>query len=175
MTRIVLSLLTILLVLTLPHVANSAECEYGTVKKLWKSLERFSQHEKLSRSQLQDLLFTTIVDTPCLKKGGLGVIRDDIYIKVDDENNALLLKQAEWTGKVRTNSEAVLVSKHHILKDGELPSGNDLLVIVFSPAQVRFIDYKDKRAGTYQRLVKIAYRCAVTVTRSSAKRLIGSA
>lgn len=143
-----------MLMLALAQGASAAEPGYGPVKRLFKSLEVFARKERLTWSQLQDLLFNAIVESPCLEKSGLNLIGENIYVNVNDDVNSLLLNQTSWKGKTRASSEVVLISNYQVIKDGDSLSENDPLVVIFSPKQIRFIDYKNKRAGTYKRVMK---------------------
>lgn len=86
------------------------------------------------------------------RKGGVGVISDDIYILLDHDRNGMTIAGTDWTGKPYSESEVLLTDGKRVLTEKDDLSCNTLRVVIFTPNKVRYIDYKHGQAGYYKRI-----------------------
>lgn len=91
------------------------------------------------------------LDVMSFRKGGMGLVSDDIYIGLDGDRNELEIAKKRWQGRPSNKCEVVIVDNHGVLPDsGDLDS-DSVRVILFSPKRVRFVDYKEGKTGYYNR------------------------
>lgn len=91
---------------------------------------------------------------PCLVKGGLGLIREPLYVKVDSNSNELSINRYVWTGKDASVPEVVIVYQNSIWSPGSVPVGFDpheSVVISFERDKVRYFDFRQGEGCYYDR------------------------
>lgn len=90
----------------------------------------------------------------CFAKGGLGIIRKDLYVDVKSTKNELVLSAGNrWTGLDATVPEVVIFFQSKVWPPQSLPDGFDLskaVVVSFERSRIRFFDF-DKVSGGYYR------------------------
>ncbi len=86
-----------------------------------------------------------------IPKGGVGVIARGVYIFLDRKRNTLEIAKQEWQGKESSKKEIVFTDGKGILKslDGVEPS--KVIMVVFTPSEVRYVDLSDYSSGKYKR------------------------
>jgi len=121
--------------------------------RLLAVLQKFAKNNNLSGTALQELLGGLVLDSPQLRKGGVGIIgNSDVYVSLDEERNALILPAGkEWHGKKSTEGEVVLVDNERVLGSIPVPSTSNLKIIIFSPSDVHYVDMSLRVGGKYAR------------------------
>jgi hypothetical protein len=86
-----------------------------------------------------------------IPKGSVGVIARGVYIFLDRKRNTLEIAKQEWQGKESSKKEIVFTDGKGILKslDGVEPS--KVIMVVFTPSEVQFVDLSNYRSGKYKR------------------------
>jgi len=89
-------------------------------------------------------------------KGGLGLIRDHIYVRVKSEKNEIRWNQTEkWVGQSNQKSEVVIFYENQVWSAQNLPDGFDLskaILISFEHDKVRFHDFVKGRGAYFERI-----------------------
>jgi hypothetical protein len=91
----------------------------------------------------------------CFAKGGLGIIRENLYIDLKSENSALVLNDGKrWNSGIAPKPEVVIFFDNKVWSPQALPERFDLsdaVVISFETTKVRFFDYSKMSGGYYKR------------------------
>ncbi len=98
-----------------------------------------------------------IIYDEMLRKGGVGIIRGDTYVVTDSKTNIVTYRAVpkkatrEWEGKNYLEPEVVLTDGVHVSKSLDGLDTSNLIIILFSPKEIRFIDLKRNSSGSYPR------------------------
>jgi len=88
----------------------------------------------------------------CFAKGGVGIIRQDLYIDLKSTKNELLLNQGKrWSGLPSGKPEVVIFFKGGVWSLQFLPEDfalSEAVIISFETNKVRFFDFA-KMSGCY--------------------------
>jgi hypothetical protein len=90
-------------------------------------------------------------------KGGLGIIRDDLYVVLRSDSNELRSGSGgrdRWTGNASDDSQLVVFFRGKILDQDLMPTGFNLaeaVVVSFEGNVVRFFDFSTMSGGYYKR------------------------
>jgi len=98
-------------------------------------------------------------------KGGVGVIRDGIFVDARAKTNELIIQNRDrkgpldppdtrWTGKDSSEPEVVVIFERKAWAQSSLPKDFDLskaVVVSFEPDRVRIVDFVERRSGWYIR------------------------
>jgi hypothetical protein len=88
-------------------------------------------------------------------KGGLGIIKDDLYISVRSAKNELVLSAGQrWAGLDADKPEVVVFFARRVWPLQDLPKAFDLsnaIVVSFELDKVRFFDFSAMSGGYYKR------------------------
>jgi len=124
--------------------------------RLLAVLQKFAKNNNLSGTALQELLGELVLDSPQLRKGGVGIIgNSDVYVSLDEERNALILAAGkEWYGKKSTEGEVVLVDSERVLGSIPVLSTSNLKIIIFSASDVHYVDMSLRIGGRYARYTR---------------------
>ena len=91
----------------------------------------------------------------CLAKGGIGIIRQDLYIDLKSPVNKLLLSEGRsWSGKSRHDPELVIFFGGRIWRTQMIPEDFDLsksVIVSFEGETIRFFDFAETSGGYYRR------------------------
>ncbi len=98
---------------------------------------------------------TAFRDNLCLSKGGVGILRRQLYVAVKSRQNELLLDEGgRWTGRESTAREVAVVFDGKVWSQDALPEDFDLgkaIVVSFEGDKIRFYDFGEMKGGYYRR------------------------
>lgn len=111
----------------------------------------FQARHDLKGRELQSLFGEIALSGRAIDKGGVGPIRDEIYIFIDGKSNGLSLRGERWTGKESSEKEIV-----YLTSDGKMTTQSEFdadsgIVIFFSPDEVRYVDFSANIGHRYVR------------------------
>lgn len=149
---ITISLGLALILSTLAGAREMSRGDYKLQSSLTETLNKFATAEKLDNRKLNDLLFDKCNQNMCMSKGGIGVIDRNLYIQLRSEKNSISVSNQEWHGQPYKCVETVITDGQRILSNDQNVSINSICVILFTPDQVAFIDYRNKTTGVYRRI-----------------------
>jgi hypothetical protein len=118
--------------------------------RLLSAIREAAKKENMSWVEVEDTLFELLCLEPAWKKGNLGIVNPNLYIAPDHDKNQLIVYNKTWTGLPAYQSQIVIVDGQQVLSSPKSDLSK-IAVIIFSPREVRFIDYATKRAGVYLR------------------------
>jgi hypothetical protein len=105
--------------------------------------------------------------------GGVGLANKRVSVFLESPHNELVYDTLDgkrrWLGGERTTPEAVLLSEKGIVSDlGEVRAdeASDLVLVLFSPEKVEFIDLTHRKGGFYRRLAPSVVPGAVDLMKS---------
>jgi hypothetical protein len=109
-----------------------------------------------SNRQAQKPLETrvNISENQYLPKGGVGMIKKDLYINLKSANNELMLGSTTWAGRSSRQREVVFVSAAGAISPDPLPADFHLqesVLVSFENEKVLFFDFKSGKGGFYPR------------------------
>jgi hypothetical protein len=88
-------------------------------------------------------------------KGGIGIIRENLYIALNSPKNELVLNAGNrWVGMDASKAEVVIFFDSRIWSPQSLPDRFDLsdaVVVSFESSKVRFFDFRSMSGGYYKR------------------------
>jgi len=97
----------------------------------------------------------TFPDKEFWRKGGVGLIVEDVYVDLNSKRNKLILADRQvWEGLPAVKVEVVIVENGKAYLTSELPPGfkiSDSIVISFQVGRVYFYDFKTMDGGFYSR------------------------
>lgn len=131
--------------------ADAADVNSSLLQQLTNTLNEFAQKHQLSGTQMENLMGELVLHERKLKKGGVGVIDKETFLVLNEKQNTLIVGGQKWRGRNSDGAEVVLISEDKVFP---LPHSVDtarLKLIVFSPADVRYIDVSNNRGGVYLR------------------------
>jgi len=154
MSRRLYLMVPLLLAALMLSQSNRSVSQESKELKLEKWLQQFAQQNSLTEKELDAMLGEYVLGGLCMRKGGLGIIDRQTYIVLDETRNAVIVGDKQWNGLPRQQTEVVLTDGHRIL--GSVPAGElkDLRIMIFSPAQVQFINPSENSGGIYRRFEK---------------------
>ena len=141
----------------------SASCRAGEQASqdkagdLMATLRGFGQKHGMTDGEVYNLLKEAYLDSANQsKKGGVALIGKNTYVIVDDKRNGLAfggLGGDTWWGKKSTQPEIVVIDGRRVISslDGVDPS--HLTIVIFTPAEVRYLDLSDNELARFQRRV----------------------
>jgi len=119
--------------------------------KLQIRLSEFAKEHGLSDAQLTAVLSDLVLNEQKLKKGGVGVIDAKTFIVVDESRNAMFISDKRWDGKPADEMEVALSDDQRVLGSVPITDLSHLRIVIFSPAEIRFIDLSNNTGGRYLR------------------------
>lgn len=121
------------------------------VTELTASLGAFAKRNKLSATQLESLLGESVLNETKPAKGGIGVITKDVFVVLREAKNAVFVSGKKWEGMDSTEPEVVLTDGRKVLASLHGTDLDKLVILVFSPGEVRYIDLSRASGGRYIR------------------------
>ena len=121
------------------------------ITKLLATLHEFAQKNQLSDAQLESLLGEIVLNSPAMRKGGVGLIDNETFVILNEERNAVLLAGRKWQGKKSSEYEVVLTDGHRVLSSVDVVDFSTLMILLFSPTEVRYINLSNNSGGKYLR------------------------
>ncbi len=146
----VLGVFVIFLILSSLYV-NAADMSQKMTLELMATLNDFAQKHSLNDTQMEKLLGDIVLDSQQFRKGGVGSIANEVYVVLNEPKNAVIIKGQRWEGKKSSESEIVLTDGHRVLDSQTGVDVSKLIIIVFSPKEVRFINLSTNSGGKYLR------------------------
>jgi hypothetical protein len=90
-----------------------------------------------------------------IAKGGIGIVKPNLYIDVKSAKNELRLKEGRmWIGRDAKAAEVVFFFADTIWLPQKLPQGFDIsqaIVVSFETDRIRFFDFSKLSGGFYRR------------------------
>ena len=115
------------------------------------TIHEFARQHGLSDHEAWSLVGETVIAGPAIKKAGVGTIGKDLYVFPDAKRNKLLLGDSEWEGRSAREPEMVVIDHHRVLGSLGLGDASSLEIVVFSPDEVRYLDFSNNTGGKYTR------------------------
>lgn len=132
-------------------LADDVENRDELVKALRAEFYAFQARYDLRGWELQSLLGEMALSEKAIDKGGVGPIRDDIYIFVDGDSNGLSLRGERWMGKKSSEKEIVYLTSEGQMTTEKEFDANSGIIIFFSPDEVRYVDFSANIGHRYVR------------------------
>ena len=85
-------------------------------------------------------------------KGGVAVLRDDTYVIVRGEKNGVIVHGEKWYGESFGVDEVVVTDTEKVSKDISVLNADNLIVVIFSKADVKVLDLKNSKSYKYPRV-----------------------
>lgn len=139
--------------LILACAARAEESNMALETELFATLKTFAMQHSLPQSDLLKMLGKFILEGKEWKKGGIGAIGHDIFITVDGSRNALKISGRMWKGKESSKQEIVLTDGQRVLDSLDGVDLSKIIIVLFSPSEVRFIDLSNASGGKFLRKI----------------------
>ncbi|CAN5504701.1 hypothetical protein BH11CYA1_BH11CYA1_45030 [soil metagenome] len=114
---------------------------------IFDALRDFRVRNNLSEEQLAHLLFDLQVNWQLPTKGGFALIDSQMFVIPNNESNEIKFERHKWIGKRSDQAEVVLSDGTKVLGVHESVEASKLVVVIFLPGEIRFVNYKTKTAG----------------------------
>lgn len=138
-------------VFCLPTALRASGMDARLVAELTASLDAFAKRNELSAIQMESLLGEIVLNDPKVAQGGIGVVTKDVFVVLREAKNAVVVAGRKWQGMASTESEVVLTDGRKVLVSLHDSDISNLIILVFSPTEVRFIDLSRGAGGRYIR------------------------
>jgi hypothetical protein len=115
------------------------------------ALNSFASKNGLTEQELNYLLGKLVLDKNGWRQGGVGMIKENIFVILDDKFNGIKISGNNWKGQESYKNEIVFLDGKQVL---ESLGGVDLakiIIVIFTPSEVRYIDLSDFRGAKYIR------------------------
>jgi hypothetical protein len=119
--------------------------------ELIATLDGFAKQHSLTGSELERMLGAIVLEDKKMKKGGVGIIDKDTFILLNEKRNSLMISNRKWEGKESSQQEVLLIDGQHILSTMDGVDLSKILIVIFTPSEVRFINLGSSIAGIYSR------------------------
>lgn len=130
---------------------EASEMKEGSESKLHKTLSAFAKKNGLTDRQMGELLGGLSIGGVKLRKGGVGIVDDKLFILLDEKRNTLVIGNEKWQGKSSIEHELVLVADGRVIKSIQQADVTTLTIIIFSEKEVRYINLGRNIGGRYIR------------------------
>jgi hypothetical protein len=130
---------------------SAKQMNYNFPSTLIETVFEYGRAKKLSHDQVKAEMFKCVVMQPCFSKAGCGLINQNSFIDLRNETNSLRLGVTTWNGKPARDGEVVVLSGNRVIAPKDHFDAKSIVIVVFSPKQVCFIDYANQIAGCYKR------------------------
>ena len=131
--------------------ARSAEPNRQLKTALIENLDAFGKQHSLSDAELQNEVGRYALDGTDIVIGRAGLIGKDTYIIFGKERNALLVAGHTWEGKNISEQQVVFIDGQNVTDSADKVDLSKTTIVLFSPAEVRFINLSTFLAGKYER------------------------
>lgn len=110
---------------------------------------------QVSHDQKVNVKKMSFPDSEFWRKGGVGIIVEDVYVDLTSQKNKLLLEDKRtWEGLESSKNEIVVVYRGKVYPQAELPSDfkiSNSIWISFQVNRVYFYDFSAMDGGYYSR------------------------
>lgn len=88
-----------------------------------------------------------------ITKGGVGLIRDDVFVIANSRNNEVIAGKDTVTGADSHLPELFVICRGKLIGRLAIPADgtSDVIVTLFTPEKIQFYDWKDFSGGYYKR------------------------
>lgn len=121
------------------------------IAELVNTITKFAQNHDLNDVQMESLLGEIVLNGPKLKKGGVGIVDSETFILLQEERNSMSLAEKKWQGEKVSESEIVLTDGRRVIGSMHGVDVSKLKIVMFSPAEVRYINLSNNTGGKYSR------------------------
>jgi len=121
------------------------------IADLHYTLDKFKQMNQLDDLHMARLLGEIVLNTEEWKKGGVGIIDENVFILTDRRNNSIRIFGKEWEGKESSVEEVVVIDGNRVVCCLDGADTSKLKIVLFSPSEVHFIDLSNNTGGKYVR------------------------
>ncbi len=98
----------------------------------------------------------SINENECFSKGGLGIIRPEVYVVTRSVSNEILLSHGQrWVGEMGSRRQVLFVFGDKVVEHPTQAVAFDLskaIVISFQEERIYFYDFAAGKGGYYRRL-----------------------
>jgi hypothetical protein len=151
MKRRLVNIFFIFVICISPSYIKAADVHDKLSAELVATLNDFAKRNALSDDQIQRLVGDIVLNGQQFRKGGVGIINKDIFILLDEERNTVVLAGKKWHGKKSSDSEIVLTDGGQVLNAKDKIDIANLIILLFSPTEVRYINFSNNSGGKYLR------------------------
>ena len=122
-------------------------------------LEAYSDKNGQDSRGLRSLVFNIYVRGQLLAKGGIGLVRGDLYVDLSAKTNRLILPGgSEWLGRDINSTEVIyVIASKNEFKVSSIIGEKGLygsIMIVFEKDRVCILDFEEGTGGFYTRRKK---------------------
>lgn len=119
---------------------------------LLESLRNTRQKHNISYQDMNETVGKYVLGSEKISKGGTGIIREGIYVVTDySTSNLALINGNEWSGLSSQTMEVVYTDGNTVSDSIVNYDLNNVVIIIYSPSEIRFIDYFNNNGGVYFR------------------------
>jgi hypothetical protein len=122
--------------------------------KLLAALNEFAKKNSLSDEQLESLLGEVVLNSPNMRKGGVGIVDDKTFVLLDEKKNGLKIYGKKWQGEESNKQQIVLTDGRQVFGSITVEDVSKLKILIFTPSQVRYINLTNNTGGKYSRYLK---------------------
>ena len=122
--------------------------------KLLAALNEFAKKNYLSDEQLESLLGEVVLNSPSMRKGGIGIVDGETFVLLDEKKNELKISEKKWQGEESNKQQIVLTDGHQVFGSITVEDVSKLKILIFTPSQVRYINLTNNTGGKYSRYSK---------------------
>ncbi|MDO8704978.1 MAG: hypothetical protein Q7J84_08535 [Sulfuricaulis sp.] len=122
--------------------------------KLLAALNEFAKKNSLSDKQLESLLGEVVLNSPNMRKGGVGIVDGETFVLLDEKKNELKISGKKWQGEESNKQQIVLTDGRQVFGSVTVEDVSKLKILIFTPSQVRYINLTNNTGGKYARYSK---------------------
>ena len=122
--------------------------------KLLATLNEFAKKNSLSDEQLESLLGEVVLNSPNMRKGGVGIVDGETFVLLDEKKNELKISGKKWQGEESSKQQIVLTDGRQVFGSIIVDDVSKLKILIFTPSQVRYINLTNNTGGKYSRHFK---------------------
>lgn len=125
---------------------NEIEAHY-----IMDNLREYGRAKNISQTEVMSQVGALVLNSPKTFKGGFGTVSKGVYVKTGTKHNEMKINGEDWVGLAREVNEVIYTDGQRFSKSIENFDLDQLVVVIFAPSEIRYIDYINSRGGVYLR------------------------
>jgi hypothetical protein len=110
----------------------------------------------------------------CVSKGGVGIIRDGVFVVTGSDRNEAIAADTKITGADSSVPEVFVFSRGNLVGRIQVPAGGsgDIILALYTPEKVQFYDWRDLTGGYWKRWREAKPNASLPTTPAGQKPLV---
>jgi hypothetical protein len=134
-------------------ISSQSDYSYEEIENIvtTKYLKYCSQTLNIEYGLVKEQIGQLVLRNKYSAKGSVGIISKGRYVVTKGLVNSVIVNGETWVGKSYESNQVLFIEGDKVSESMEGLDADKLLVILFTPSEIRFVDYSDNSGGRYLR------------------------